>query len=52
MHALPSNKLSQNFTNFEIHKDCVAMETESFIPNKEFNIFEGLFVYAVLQKHY
>ena len=28
------------------------METESFIPNKEFNISEGLFVYAVLQKHY
>ena len=26
------------------------METESFIPNKEFNISEGLFVYAVL--HY
>ena len=26
------------------------METESFIPNKEFNISEGLFVYAVLQK--
>ena len=28
------------------------METESFIPNKEFDIFEGLFVYAVLQNHY
>ena len=28
------------------------METKSFIPNKEFNISEGLFVYAVLQKHY
>ena len=28
------------------------METESFIQNKEFNISEGLFVYAVLQKHY
>ena len=26
------------------------METESFTPNKEFNISEGLFVYAVLQK--
>ena len=26
------------------------METESFIPNKEFNMSEGLFVYAVLQK--
>ena len=28
------------------------METESFIPNKEFNISEGLCVYAVLRKHY
>ena len=28
------------------------METESFTPNKDFNISEGLFVYAVLQKHY
>ena len=33
-------------------EDWVAMETESFIPNKEFNISEGLFVYVVLQKHY
>ena len=49
---LPSNKISQNFTNFQIHKEYAAMETESFIPNKEFNISEGLFVYAVLQKHY
>ena len=52
LHALPRNKTSQNFTNFQIHEDCVAMETESFIPNKEFNISEGLFVHAVLQKHY
>ena len=52
LHALPSNKISQNFTNFQIHEDCVAMETESFIPNKEFNISEGLLVYALLQKHY
>ena len=52
LHALPSNKISQNYTNFQIHEDCVAMETESFIPNKQFNISEGLFVYAVLQKHY
>ena len=44
--------MCQNFTNFQIHEDCVAMETESFIPNKEFNISEGLFVYPVLQKHY
>ena len=28
------------------------METESFIPNKKFDNSEGLFVYAVLQKHY
>ena len=51
MHALPSNTISQHFTNFQICEDCVAMETESFIPNNEFNISEGLFVYAVLQKH-
>ena len=28
LHALPSNKISQNSTNFQIHEDCVAMETE------------------------
>ena len=28
---MPSNKISQNFTKFQIHEDCVAMETESFI---------------------
>ena len=49
---LPSNKISQNFTNFQICEACVAMETETFIPNKKFDISEGLFVYAVLQKHY
>ena len=47
---LPSNKISQNFTNFQIHEDCVVMETESFIPNKEFNISKGLLLYSVLQK--
>ena len=52
LHALPSNKISQNFTNFQIHEDCVAMETYSFISNKEFNASEGWFVYVVLQKHY
>ena len=52
LHALPSNKISQNFTIFQIHEDCVAMETESCIRSKEFYIYEGLFVYAVLQKHY
>ena len=39
---LPTNNISQNITNFQIHEDCVAMETESFIPNKEFNISEGI----------
>ena len=34
LHTLPSNKISQNFTNFQIHKDCVAMEKKSIIPNK------------------
>ena len=52
LHALSSNKISQNLTYLQIHEDCVAMETESFIPNKEFNISEGLFVYAAQQKHY
>ena len=52
LHALPSNKIGQIFTNFQTHEDCVAMETESFVPNKEFNMSESLFVYAVLQKHY
>ena len=52
LHALPSNKISQNFTNFQIHEDCVAMETESFIPNEESNVSNGLFLYLVLQKHY
>ena len=47
-----SDKISQNFTNFRIHDDCVAMETESCLPNKEFDISVGLFVYAVLHKHY
>ena len=51
MNALPSNKISQSFTNFQINEDCVAMETELFIPNKEYNISEGLLVYAKLQKH-
>ena len=52
LYALPSNKISQNIINFQNHENCVAMETESFIQNKEFNISEGLFVFAVLQKHY
>ena len=28
------------------------MEPEPFIPNKEFDMSEGSFVYIVLQKHY
>ena len=52
LHALPSNKISQNSTYFQIYEDCVAMETELFTPNKEFTISDGLFVYVVLQKHY
>ena len=52
LQALPSNKISQNFTNFQMHENCVVMETESYIPNKEFNISKGLFLYSVLQKHY
>ena len=52
LHALPSNKISQNITIFQIHEDCVAMETKSFISNKESIFSEGLFVYAVLQNHY
>ena len=43
---------SQNSTYFQIHGDCVAMETESCMLNKEFDISEGLFVYTVLLKHY
>ena len=52
LHAMPSNKISQIFTNFQIHENCVALETESIIPNKEFNVSVGLFVYAVLHKHH
>ena len=52
LHTLPSNKISQNFAYFKIHEDCVAMETESFTPNKISNLSDGLFVYAVLQKLY
>ena len=52
MHALPCNKISQNFTNFQIHEVFVAVETNHLFQNKEFNISEGLFVYAELQKHF
>ena len=49
---LLSNKRSQNSTYFQIHEEYVAMETESCLLNREFNISEGWFVYAVLLKHY
>ena len=52
MYALPSNKNLRNSTNFQIHDDCVAMETKLCIKIKELNMFEGWFVYAVLLKHY
>ena len=52
LHAMPSNKISQIFTNFQIHENYVALETESNFPNKEFNVSVGLFVYAVLHKHH
>ena len=51
MYALPSNKRRQNATYFQIQADCVVMETESCILNKEFNMSAGLFVNAVLLKH-
>ena len=31
LYALPSNKTSQNTTNFQIHENCVAMETKLLI---------------------
>ena len=52
LHALPSNKKRQNSTNFQTHENCVAMETKVRIYIKELNMSEGLFVYAVLLKHY
>ena len=33
-------------TNFQIHEDLVAMETELCISNKEFDMSDGLHVYA------
>ena len=38
MHCLATKEVKIAL-NFKIHENCVAMETESFIPNKEFNIF-------------
>ena len=51
MYALPSNKKLQNSTNFQIHDDCVAMETKLCTKVKELNMSEGLYVHAVLLKH-
>ena len=44
--------VSKNSTYFQIHKDCVAMETEACFLNKEFYMSEGVFVYAVLLKYH
>ena len=52
LYAVLSNKISQNFTNFQIHEDGVAIEKELCSWNKELNMSECLLVYAVLQKHY
>ena len=52
VYALPSNNKRQNSTNFQIRENCVAMETKLWILIKELKMFEGLFVYAVLLKHY
>ena len=51
MNALPSNKKLQNSTNFQIHEDCVAMETKLYILIKKLNMSEGWYLYAVLLKH-
>ena len=50
MNALPSHKKLQNSTNFQIHEDCVAMETKMCNWIKELNMSEGWFVYVVLLK--
>ena len=54
MYALLSNKRSQNSIFFfsQIHEDCVAMETELCILNKEFNMSGNMFNYAILVRHY
>ena len=51
MYALPSNENLQNSIHFQIHEDCVAMETKLCIYIKELNISEGWYVYAELLKH-
>ena len=45
LYGLPSNKKRQNSTNFQIHVNCVAMETKLCIYIKELNTPEGWFVY-------
>ena len=52
LYALPSNKKYQNSTNFQIHVNCVAMETIFCIQIKELNTSKGWFVCAELLKHY
>ena len=51
MYVLPSNKKLQNSTNFQIHEDCVAMETKLCIQINDLYMSEGWYVYAVLLKH-
>ena len=51
LYVLPRNK-RQKSTYFQIQEDCVAMEIEWCIWNKESNMCEGLFVYVVLLKHF
>ena len=51
MYALPSNKKTQILQKFQIHANCVAMETKLCILIKELNKSEGWFVYAQLLKH-
>ena len=47
-----ATKGSQKSTYFQIQENCVAMETESCIFNKGFNMSKGFIVYAVQLKHY
>ena len=52
MYALPSNNKLRNSTIFQIHDNCVAMETKLCVEIKELNMSEGWFVYTVLLKQY
>ena len=52
LYALPSSKKRHNSTNFEIHVNCIALETKLCIYIKELYTSKGWFVYAKLLKHY